>query len=112
MGNRLAELGFVETHDEFRMDVELPGVEPEGVEVTVTNGHLVIRGENRGQHQQRRRGYWAERYYGSFYRAVPLSDAVDQDRVEARFARGLLTIHLPKTKDSRRHTKPIPVRGS
>jgi HSP20 family protein len=51
-----------------------------------------------------------ERSYGSFRRTIPLPAEVERDKVEATFEKGVLKIELPKSPETRRRTKRIPVK--
>jgi HSP20 family molecular chaperone IbpA len=121
------ELGWIpsvnvhETDDEMVVQVEVPGLDPADLDLMVTAGGLIIRGEKRevreerppgvrvtpeglivrgdtrGSRDDRRRGvYIAECRYGSFVRTVPLPPGIDVDRAEARVANGVLTVRFPR----------------
>ena len=91
-----------ETDGEYTFELELPGIAPEAVELTADNGVLTVRGEK--SHRQTRKegdeGRWhvVERGYGSFVRAFQLPQGVDDDRIEASFAHGVLTVRVPKAE--------------
>lgn len=90
--------------------VELPGVNPESVEIKVDKGVLTIKADaalpDVGE------GY-AETYVGftsgQFFRAFALSDEVDRDKIDASLADGLLTLTLPKAAAAR--TRKIEIRS-
>lgn len=50
-----------------------------------------------------------ERSYGTFQRAIPVSAGVDRDKVEAKFKNGVLTVTLPKTKETQKEMKKIKI---
>jgi len=80
----------------------LPGIKPEDVEITVSEGVLTIRGESREEKKDEGENYYRrEIRYGSFSRSVPLPTRVDQEKAEATFADGILTVALPKAEDVR-----------
>lgn len=88
-----------EFDNRFRLFVDLPGVDPNEVEITLDNGVLTISGErllpnspNEGQVTTRR----MERGHGKFYRRFILPDTVDADNVEAANSFGVLEIRIPK----------------
>lgn len=86
-----------ETDKEVRVSAELPGLDEEEIEVSLSRGTLTIRGEKRRAHEEKGRTYYrAERSYGAFRRAIPLPGAVDTDRADAQFRKGVLTVTLPK----------------
>ena len=82
------------------LEVELPGVSPEQVEVTAENGILTVRGDKRSERREdddKRRWHLIERSYGSFQRAFQLPQGVDEGQIEAAFEHGVLTVRVPKS---------------
>ncbi len=84
---------------------ELPGIDPENVDVAVTDGVLVISGRRQRPHNCGRKYEHIELDYGVFERRIVIGDAYDADAAEATYEQGLLTIALPL-----RQRKPGPVR--
>jgi len=81
------------------LDVELPGVTKDSLEITVHNGVLNIRGERRAPEGERK--YWLNhRTYGQFDQSVSLPEDVDADSVDARFADGVLSITLTRRPEA------------
>ncbi|HEU4630904.1 MAG TPA: Hsp20/alpha crystallin family protein [Gemmatimonadaceae bacterium] len=88
-----------ESADGYTFELELPGLEPDQVDVTADNGVLTVRGEKR--RTQRKEGeedryHIVERSYGSFVRAFQLPQGVEEERITADFRNGVLAIHVPK----------------
>jgi HSP20 family protein len=85
--------------DRFVLYVDLPGVDPQAVEITLDNGVLTLSGERtklvheEGEEPQVRR---SERGLGRFYRRFILPDTVEMESVEARGHDGVLEIRIPK----------------
>lgn len=76
--------------------VELPGLTRDDVKVEATDGQLTISGERRQESESTRDNvYRSEREYGSFYRAVPLPEGTDLDKVKAQFTDGVLEVAVP-----------------
>jgi HSP20 family protein len=76
---------------------EIPGLEPENIEIQVAQGILVVSGEKRVARSERHGRYHVtERAYGRFERALPLPTEVDESRAAAEYRRGVLTVRLPK----------------
>lgn len=101
-----------ENDEEIRITAELPGVDRENIEVSVTDDRVTIRGEKKGQQEKRERGHYRmERSYGSFQRSFELPCEVEPDRVDASFKDGVLTVTLPKSASARERIKKIPVRS-
>jgi HSP20 family protein len=100
-----------ESGKELRISVELPGLEDKDLDVSISNDALTIKGEKREQHQESTSGYYRmERHYGSFHRTIPFPCAVDTERSQATFKRGVLTVVLPKAKEQARDVKKIPIK--
>lgn len=86
-----------EDRNEIVLEVELPGVKPDDVDVTAQNGVLTIHGEKRTSTDGGDGRYHViERSYGSFTRSFHLPPGVDERRIEAEFADGVLTVNVPK----------------
>jgi HSP20 family protein len=96
----------VETDSEVRVSAELPGLDDQDIEVSLSRDVLTIKGEKKQEREEKGRNYYrTERSYGSFQRSVPLPCEVDADKVDAVFQKGVLTITLPKAgaaKDRKR----------
>ena len=92
--------------NELLVTAEVPGLTDKDVELFVDNGMLTIRGEKKAEHEER--GY-SERFFGKFERQIPLPSGVDEQNCRADFRDGLLTIHLPKTKEAEQARKKIPI---
>lgn len=90
---------IVEAQGELRLRVELPGVAPDQVKLSVENGVLTLSGEKRDvQEPKAERVHVHERRFGSFTRAFSLPKTVDVDRIAATYAHGVLTVVLPKSE--------------
>lgn len=96
---------------EYEITAELPGLEAGDVDVKVTGGVLTIRAEKRDVREEKDRDYFvSERRYGTFARSFRLPDGVDRAAIEAGFARGVLTIRLPKIPAAREEAQTIAVK--
>jgi len=87
-----------ENDSEIRLDLELPGLKPEDVELTAENGILTVRGEKKSEKKEGEdnRYHVVERTYGSFLRTFQLPQGIDDDQIKAEFENGILSIHIPK----------------
>lgn len=100
-----------ETAEEIHVAAELPGMDQDDVEVSITKDRLTISGEKRTEKERAEKNIRTmERSYGSFRRTIPLPEEVITDKVEATFERGVLKITLPKSPESRRRVTRIPVK--
>jgi HSP20 family protein len=99
-------LDVKEGDSEVIVTAELPGMTDKDVELLLDNGMLTIRGEKKSEKEER--GY-SERFYGRFERQIPLPSGIDEQHCKADFRDGLLTIHLPKTREAAESKKKIPI---
>jgi HSP20 family protein len=96
---------------EIKVSVELPGIDEKDIEVKLTKDTLTIKGEKKAEKEDKGEGYYhVERSYGSFYRTIPLTVKIDDDKVKAEFTKGVLTVTLPKSADAVSETKKIEVK--
>jgi HSP20 family protein len=97
---------------ELVVRADLPGMDPDDVTVEIDDGVLAISGERKEENEERRDGFYrSERAYGRFYRAIPLPEGVDEDRVEASFDKGVLEIRVPAPEQQRRQPKRVNVQS-
>jgi HSP20 family protein len=87
-----------EDENAFTLQLELPGVDREKIEVEVTHEELVIRGERPYVKPEAGNIVHSERVYGQFQRSFRLGVPVQNNAVEAQYADGILTVRLPKTE--------------
>lgn len=109
LGGMTANWPSIDVQDqdnEVLVTAEVPGMTDKDVELFVDNGMLTIRGERKGERNER--GY-SERFFGRFERQIPLPASVDDEHCKADFHDGLLTVHLPKTKEAEEARKRIPI---
>jgi HSP20 family protein len=108
IGEWTPDTDFMETNEGFVAKLEVPGIEPKDISVSVHGGVLTIKGEKlQGAEEKKEHFYRMEREYGSFVRSIRLPAPVDEAHVSATFNNGLLTIILPKTVEAKGTTVPI-----
>jgi HSP20 family protein len=97
----------------YKISAELPGLDANDVDVSVSGNMLVLKGEKRQEKEEKDKNYYfSERAYGSFQRAFELPASVDRDKVAADFSKGVLTITLPKTPETQKPQKKIEVKSA
>jgi HSP20 family protein len=107
-GGMMTSWPSIEVNDNDRevlVTAEVPGMSEKDVELLLDNGVLTIRGEKKGERDER--GY-SERWYGRFERQIPLPSSVEEEKCRADFRDGVLTIHLPKSAEAE-DRKRIPI---
>jgi HSP20 family protein len=101
----LASSGWVpladvyETTEAFLLEIELPGLDQNDVEIEVQGDELTVRGERQMKGGSRPECFYRmERRYGPFSRTFSLTGEIDGDRVQAQFKDGLLRLEAPKVR--------------
>jgi HSP20 family protein len=90
---------------------DLPGMTKDDVNVDITDGALVIRGERRSGREENEEGYYrTERSYGSFYRQIPLPEGVNAEEADATFRNGVLEITMPAPQRAEQSRRRIEIR--
>ncbi len=106
-------MDLVEKDDVYEITAELPGLDEKNVEIKLSNHTLTIKGEKSEEKEDKRKDYYlSERRYGSFQRSFQLPEGVDADKIEARFANGVLSVKLPKTAEAKKAEKTIAVKAA
>lgn len=102
-----------EKDKEYEVTAELPGMDEKNIEVKLSDGLLTIRGEKREEKEEKQKDYHlSERRYGSFERSFRLPEGVDEEKITASFAKGVLKVVLPKTQAAQKSAKKIAVKGA
>lgn len=93
---------ILETHDNFQIHVELPGIEKSAVKLSIEKGVLLISGQRlHGTLPEGMRYHRNERPYGRFERAFRVPGSVDEQKLEADLKNGILTVRLPKVEKAK-----------
>jgi HSP20 family protein len=86
----------------IQITMELAGVNPEDVRISLEGNVLTIRGEKRQEDEENtERVHRIERIYGMFERAFVLPNTADPERIEAGYENGVLTVSIPKAERAR-----------
>jgi HSP20 family protein len=90
---------MVETESGYEVAIDLPGVQPQDVQIEIKEGQLWISGERKEETEQKGKNvYRVERRFGKFRRVIPLGANVDVEKVEARCKDGVLAVRIPKAE--------------
>lgn len=100
---------IVENGDAYMLLVDVPGVNPDMIDIHMENGVLSIKGERTPGTMEREAYKRVERPRGSFHRRFSLPEATDANRVSAKCRTGVLEITIPKQQ--RTQTRKITVEG-
>ncbi|MBF9029957.1 Hsp20 family protein [Rhodobacterales bacterium HKCCE3408] len=106
-------IDMIEKPDAYSITAELPGLDAKDVEVKVDDGTLTISGEKTEETAREEGTYHVnERRWGNFRRTVRLPRNVDRDKIDAKFAKGVLTVTLPKSAAALAAEKTIEVKAA
>ena len=104
---------LIERDGSYDLQADLPGLDEHQIEVTLSDGILTIKGEKSTERIEDGSGFHLrERSFGSFQRAFNLPAGVDEARIEARFDKGVLTVHLPKSATALQKARKIKVKSA
>jgi HSP20 family protein len=89
-----------ETADQIVVKAEVPGMDAKDINISVTGDVLTIKGEKKSEREEKEENYHlVERSYGSFSRSLAMPAAVNMDKIEAKYDKGVLTITCPKKEE-------------
>ena len=112
LGVFIPSVNVIEGGKDIKVTAELPGMDEQDIDVSITKDALTIKGEKKREKEEQGKNYYRmERSYGSFTRTVPLPVEVDTTKVKAQFKKGILTVTLPKTAKSLKERKKIQIKS-
>ena len=99
-----------ESDKEILVKADLPGVDPKNIKISLTGGALILKGEKKEEHDEKRKNYHRlERFVGRFYRELPLPSSADPEKISASSANGVITVTIVKKPEAQ--AKKIPVKA-
>jgi len=112
IGHGMPAVDITEKDKSYEITAEVPGMDQKDIEVKLSNGSLIIKGEKQEDKEEKRKGYYlSERHYGSFERVFNLPKGIDADKIDASFSKGVLCISLPKKPEAMKADKVVPIKG-
>lgn len=104
------DMDIHDTEKEVILSIELPGVDEKDITVSVSGQSVTISGEKKSKFETKGGdNFRKERRYGEFSRSVTLPFTIDPDKVDARFAKGVLTVTVHKPSEVVQQTRKIPI---
>jgi HSP20 family protein len=103
---RVPQVDVVDRENEVVLRAEVPGLNKEDLEVSVSDSSVTIRGEIKRE-EETGEYYSREMGYGAFSRTISLPAAVDSKQAKVRLKNGILEMTMPKTEAEKRHKIPI-----
>ena len=91
----------------FIVQLALPGIDPDKVEITIKGASLSIKGERPARQFEQAQQIWSGIGSGAFEQTFTLPTAVDSEGADAGYEQGLLTLRLPKVRQARAHTVKV-----
>ncbi len=102
-----------DTHEALVLRALLPGIDARDLDIRVTKQAVVISGEKSDNNQTERIGYFRSEFtYGKFQRVIQLPVAVDNDKVQAEYKNGILSLTLPKASAARNQVVKVNLLGN
>ncbi len=106
-----------ETDDAICITAELPGIEMDDIDVSVTGNRITVKGEKKSEKEEKgeeegRQFHRVERSSGSFHRSMTLPFDINPDTVTADTKDGVLTVMVPKPPEAATQTKKIAITKS
>jgi HSP20 family protein len=104
-GGKLPKVDVIDREKEVLVRAEVPGVEKDNLEISVTETSVTIKGTAHHEEKEEKGEYYrCETTHGEFARTVALPAEVDSEHTKAKYRDGVLEITLPKVKKAHRHT--------
>jgi HSP20 family protein len=98
----MTDVDLVETDKEIVLTAELPGLDEKDLDVTLAGDVLTIRGEKKAESEQKKGGaHYIERQFGAFSRSLRLPFVANDEKIAAKYDKGVLTIRVPKPREGR-----------
>lgn len=99
--NGITPLDAFRRDDAVLVHVDLPGVDPDSIDVTVERNALTLRAERASDHQEGDRPFIRERPQGAVTRRIYLGEALDTENIDADYTLGVLTLRIPVAESSK-----------
>ncbi|NEP16048.1 MAG: Hsp20/alpha crystallin family protein [Leptolyngbya sp. SIO4C1] len=99
-----------ETDDAYHLKLEVPGMEPDDINVEVTAEAVAISGERKSESRTEEKGMTRTEFsYGKFQRVIPLPGRVNNQDVSAEYKNGVLALNLPKAEEEKNKVVKVSV---
>lgn len=108
-----AKSDVVQADKAVEISIELPGMELEDIDLSISGDMLAVQGERKIERREEKQGYFlSERAYGQIYRAIPLPPGLDVDAAVADLKNGVLTVRIPQSAEAAASVKKIDIKKS
>lgn len=89
-------LDLEDQENEYILNADLPGFEPDEIDVSVSGNVMTLRAEHKEETKDKNKSSYR---YGSFYESFTLPSGVESDKIDAKYHNGVLNVRLPKSED-------------
>ncbi|MGH2510376.1 MAG: Hsp20/alpha crystallin family protein [Ktedonobacteraceae bacterium] len=93
-----------ETTDEFVLQIPMPGVNPDEVEIAAQSDSLTIKWATNVQIPENATTHWSHFASGQYQQSFTLPSPIDVDKVQAHYEKGILMLKMPKAEHAKAHT--------
>jgi HSP20 family protein len=101
-----------ETENEVKLHMEVPGVDAKDLDIKVTEDAVAITGERKSQLNSEDKGMRRSEFrYGRFQRIIPLPTPIQNDKVQAEFKNGVLSLTMPKSEEHKHKVVSVSLSG-
>ena len=91
-----------ETDDAYIVEADMPGLKKDEIDLVIVDNVVTLKGERKNEHKSTNGGYHRfERRYGSFQRSFEIPGGFENDKVQAHYKQGVLTVTLPKREEAK-----------
>ncbi len=102
---------ITENKESYSITAELPGLDKGDIEITIHDGMLEIKGEQKEEKKEEKEGYVRREYSSaSYYRAFSLPENIEEDAIEAGLDKGILNVNIPKKEPEKKEKKKIEIK--
>lgn len=105
------KVDIMEDDKSYKLSAELPGLDLENINLDLSDSILTLSGEKKTEKKEDKEGNYhlMERSYGFFKRSFSLPPSVEEDKIEANFKKGVLSISMPKSAKAQQHQRKISI---
>ncbi len=101
---------IIDEGDHYSITAQLPGLDKGDIEITIHDGILEIKGEQKEEYGDKKEGYVRKEYYSSsYYRQFTVPENIDEEKIDAKLDKGILTLNLPKRELENKEKKKIEI---
>lgn len=101
-GDFIPTIEVEEDANQYKLQLEAPGMDRKNLDISVTGNTLTVKGERKAEEKKQEKGYfYSERRYGSFQRSIQLPTEVEDEKITANYKDGVLEVILPKSEKTK-----------